>query len=317
MPAMNAREMLMKAAREGYAVGAFNVTSIVQMRAAVEAAVRARSPLIVQTSVKPSQFLGPRLVVAAFRALADEAPIPLCLHLDHCTDPTYCMRCADLGYTNIMIDASKDPFEENVRKTRAVVEHCHAAGDITVEGELGTISGVEDQVAVVEDEAALCSPELALRFIEETGLMRNGFSFQAGAGGISLAAIVFLAERMRAAGVKASFAHGGATGILVRLLEEGLLGSIVDLQSFDLEAVRSCRDNPRHIESTPFDSYGPRAAGCAANLLDVAILGATEIDLAFNVNVSTHSDGVLLHGMGGHADAAACAVFANKVLIPR
>ncbi len=170
MPAMNAREMLMKAAREGYAVGAFNVTSIVQMRAAVEAAVRARSPLIVQTSVKPSQFLGPRLVVAAFRALADEAPIPLCLHLDHCTDPTYCMRCADLGYTNIMIDASKDPFEENVRKTRAVVEHCHAAGDITVEGELGTISGVEDQVAVVEDEAALCSPELALRFIEETGV---------------------------------------------------------------------------------------------------------------------------------------------------
>jgi citrate lyase subunit alpha/citrate CoA-transferase len=112
---------------------------------------------------------------------------------------------------------------------------------------------------------------------------------------------------MRAKGVKASFAHGGATGILVRLLEEGLLGSIVDLQSFDLEAVRSCRDNPRHIESTPFDSYGPRAAGCAANLLDVAILGATEIDLDFNVNVSTHSDGVLLHGMGGHADAAACA----------
>jgi len=153
----------------------------------------------------------------------------------------------------------------------------------------------------------LAVAELTARFIEETGIMRDGFSFQAGAGGISLAAIVFLAERMRAKGVKASFAHGGATGILVRLLEEGLLGSIVDLQSFDLEAVRSCRDNPRHIESTPFDSYGPRAAGAAANLLDVAILGATEIDLDFNVNVSTHSDGVLLHGMGGHADAASCA----------
>ncbi len=85
------------------------------------------------------------------------------------------------------------------------------------------------------------------------------------------------------------------------------MGSIIDLQSFDLEAVRSCRDNPRHIESTPFDSYGPRAAGCAANMLDVALLGATEIDLDFNVNVSTHSDGLLLHGIGGHADAAACA----------
>ena len=149
--------------------------------------------------------------------------------------------------------------------------------------------------------------ELAARFIHETGIMRDGFSFQAGAGGISLAATVALAERMRKSGVKASFAHGGATGILVSLLEEGLIGSIIDLQSFDLEAVRSCRDNPRHIESTPFDSYGPRAAGCVANMLDVALLGATEIDLDFNVNVNTHSDGRLLHGIGGHADAAACA----------
>lgn len=149
--------------------------------------------------------------------------------------------------------------------------------------------------------------ELAARFIEETGIMRDGFSFQAGAGGISLAATVALAERMRRSGVKASFAHGGATGILVGLLEEGLIGSLIDLQSFDLEAVRSCRENPRHIESTPFDSYGPRAAGCVANMLDVALLGATEVDLDFNVNVNTHSDGLLLHGIGGHADAAACA----------
>jgi len=149
--------------------------------------------------------------------------------------------------------------------------------------------------------------ELTARFIEETGVMRDGFSFQAGAGGISLAATVFLAERMRARGVKASFAHGGATGVLVGLLKEGLLGSIVDLQSFDLEAVRSCRDNARHIESTPFDSYGPRAAGSAASMLDVAMLGATEVDLDFNVNVNTHSDGLLLHGIGGHTDAAASA----------
>jgi citrate lyase, alpha subunit len=149
--------------------------------------------------------------------------------------------------------------------------------------------------------------ELTARFIEETGIMREGFSFQAGAGGISLAATVFLADRMRRKGIKASFAQGGGTGILVRLLEEGLVGSILDLQSFDLEAVASCRENPRHIESTPFDSYGPCAAGCAANMLDVAVLGATEVDLGFNVNVNTHSDGILLHGIGGHADAAAAS----------
>lgn len=149
--------------------------------------------------------------------------------------------------------------------------------------------------------------DLTARFIEAAGLMKEGFSFQAGAGGISLAATVSLAARMRAAGVKASFAHGGATKILVDLLAEGLLGSIVDLQSFDLDAVRSCAANPRHIESDPYASYGPRSAGCVANMLDVAILGATEVDLDFNVNVNTHSDGQLLHGIGGHTDAAASA----------
>lgn len=149
--------------------------------------------------------------------------------------------------------------------------------------------------------------DLTARFIEAAGLMHEGFSFQAGAGGISLAATIFLAERMRRAGVKASFAHGGATKVLVDLLKEGLLSSIVDLQSFDLDAVRSCAENPLHVASDPFISYGPRSAGCVASMLDVAILGATEIDLGFNVNVVTHSDGLLLHGIGGHSDAAASA----------
>jgi citrate lyase subunit alpha/citrate CoA-transferase len=148
---------------------------------------------------------------------------------------------------------------------------------------------------------------LAAAFAEGTGILHEGFSFQAGAGGISLATVASLAERMRERGIKASFAHGGATGILVGMLEEGILGSIVDLQSFDLEAVRSCRDNPRHIESSPFTSYGPQGSGCVASMLDLAILGATEVDLDFNVNVNTHSDGRLLHGIGGHQDAAASA----------
>jgi citrate lyase subunit alpha/citrate CoA-transferase len=166
---------------------------------------------------------------------------------------------------------------------------------------------VSGSTKLTRSPTQLLIADLTARFIEETGIMREGFSFQAGAGGISLAATVCLAERMRKKGVRASFAHGGGTGVLVGLLEEGLVSSILDLQSFDLEAVRSCRENPRHIESTPFDSYGPHAAGCAANMLDVAILGATEVDLDFNVNASTHSDGLLLHGIGGHADAAASA----------
>ncbi len=164
---------------------------------------------------------------------------------------------------------------------------------------------VSGTTRLTKSPTQLLIAEYTAQFIEDSGIMKEGFSFQAGAGGISLAANVFLAERMRKKGVKASFAHGGANQILVDMLKEGLLGAIIDLQSFDLAAVQSCRDNPRHIESTPHTSYNLHAKGCLANQLDVAILGATEIDLDFNVNVNTHSDGLLLHGIGGHSDAAA------------
>lgn len=163
---------------------------------------------------------------------------------------------------------------------------------------------VSGTTCLTHSPTQLLIADLASRFVEETGIMKEGFSFQAGAGGISLAAVAAVAERMRRRGIKASYAHGGATGILVKLLEEGLLGAIIDIQSFDLEAVRSGRENPRHIESTPFDSYGPQGAGCSANMLDFSLLGATEIDLDFNVNVNTHSDGMLRHGIGGHQDVA-------------
>jgi tagatose 1,6-diphosphate aldolase GatY/KbaY len=170
MPVVSARQMLIDAATHGYAVGAFNVTNIIQMQAVVEAAVARRAPLIVQTSVTPAKFLRPKVIVAAFRALCDDAPVPACLHLDHCTDADYCKHCADLGYTNIMFDGSKLDFDENVRVTRDVVEHCHGQGDITVEGELGTVSGVEDQVRVAETEAELCDPARSMEFVERTGV---------------------------------------------------------------------------------------------------------------------------------------------------
>jgi tagatose 1,6-diphosphate aldolase GatY/KbaY len=166
----SARDMLSKAAREGYCVGAFNVTNIIQMEGVVEAAEEERAPLIVQTSLTPARFIGPEVFAAVYRVLAEEAAIPVCLHLDHCDDVDFCKRCADAGYTNIMIDASKQPFEENVRQTREVVEYCHALGDITVEGELGTVAGVEDQVKVTEDEAQLCDPQQALEFVDRTGV---------------------------------------------------------------------------------------------------------------------------------------------------
>ena len=170
MAIVNAREMLLKATEEKYSVGAFNITNIIQMEAVVEAAVEKKSPLIIQTSVTPSKFLKPKVLAAVYRTLAESAPIPICLHLDHCTDVDFCRTCADAGYTNIMIDASKQIYEENISQTKEVSDYCHRVGDISVEGELGTVSGVEDQIKIAENEAALCDPETAVRFVEETGI---------------------------------------------------------------------------------------------------------------------------------------------------
>jgi ketose-bisphosphate aldolase len=170
MSIVNAKEMLLKATNEKYAVGAFNITNLIQMEAVVEAAVNKKAPLIIQTSVTPSKFLTPIVLAAIYKTLAESAPIPICLHLDHCTDVEYCKECADAGYTNIMIDASKQIFQENIIQTREVCDYCHSIGDISVEGELGTVSGIEDQVKVAEDDAALCDPEQALQFVDETGV---------------------------------------------------------------------------------------------------------------------------------------------------
>jgi len=166
----SAKEMLLKASKEKYAVGAFNITSVVQMVAVIEAAVEKNTPVIIQTSVTPAKFLKPEVVVAVFRALAQSVSIPVCLHLDHCTDVDFCKKCADLGYTNIMFDGSHLDFEENIRLTREVSDYCHNVGDITVEGELGTVSGVEDQIKVASDEAQLCDPEKSLEFLERSGI---------------------------------------------------------------------------------------------------------------------------------------------------
>ena len=170
MSVVNAKDLLLKATEEHYAVGAFNVTNIIQMEAVVEAAVNKKAPLIIQASVSPSKFLGPNVIAAAYRTLAESVPIPICLHLDHSTDVEFCKECADAGYTNIMIDASKQVFEENVKQTKEVCDYVHKLTNKSVEGELGTVSGVEDQIKVAENEAALCDPDKAVEFVERTGV---------------------------------------------------------------------------------------------------------------------------------------------------
>ena len=154
--------------------------------------------------------------------------------------------------------------------------------------------------------------ELAAQFLRDAGIMRNGFSFQAGAGGITLAFVEFLRKMMREAKVTARFVRGGSTRYLVEMLEEGLTEYILDGQTFDLDAVRSIATHPRHIATSPFTSYNFHGKGNFASMVDAVVLGATEVDVDFNANVVTHSDGKLAHGIGGWQDclAAGCTILA-------
>ncbi len=141
--------------------------------------------------------------------------------------------------------------------------------------------------------------EFIAQFLRDAGIMRDGFSFQAGAGGIALAFVSYLKQMMKQAGVKARFVRGGSTKFLVEMLEEGLTDYILDGQTFDLDGVRSIASNPRHIATSPFTSYNYHGKGNFASMVDAVVLGATEVDANFNANVVTHSDGRLLHGIGG------------------
>jgi citrate lyase subunit alpha / citrate CoA-transferase len=154
--------------------------------------------------------------------------------------------------------------------------------------------------------------EYAARFLRDSGIMRNGFSFQAGAGGISLAFVDFLRQMMREEQVSARFVRGGSTRYLVEMLEDGLTEYILDGQAFDLDAIRSIATNPRHIATSPFTSYNFHGKGNFASMVDAVVLGATEVDLSFNANVVTHSDGRLAHGIGGWQNclAAGCTILA-------
>ncbi len=156
------------------------------------------------------------------------------------------------------------------------------------------------------NEKHLTIAKQVIQIAEAAGYVKNGMSFQAGAGGVSLAATQFLNEHMTEKNLTGSFLHGGTTAAAVELLEAGLFNRIYDGQSFDLVAANSLRNNPCHIESSADNSYNIwKPGGPIASYVDVVALGATEVDVNFNVNVNTFSNGILANGIGGHTDAAA------------
>ena len=155
-----------------------------------------------------------------------------------------------------------------------------------------------------------CTSRSWPRVVEVSGLLTDGFSFQTGAGGISLAVASRLATVMGRRGVRGSFGAGGITGMIVEMLEAGLFRTLLDVQCFDLRAVESFCTNPAHQMMTASMYADPSNRGAVVNRLDCMILGAAQIDVGFNVNVSTSTDGRIIGGSGGHSDTAAGAKLA-------
>lgn len=174
----------------------------------------------------------------------------------------------------------------------------------------GIVSGT---TRITRDPVGLLIARYAAEVIRHSGLLKDGFSFQTGAGGASLAVTRYLAPIMKELGVKGSFGLGGITGYMVDMLQEGYFQKLLDVQCFDLKAVESIRDNPSHQEISAVRYASPDAKTAAVNNLDAVILGATQVDEGFNVNVHTDSNGFIMGGSGGHSDTAAGAKLAMIV----
>lgn len=174
----------------------------------------------------------------------------------------------------------------------------------------GIVSGT---TKITKDPVGLKIAKMCSKAMDASGLVKDGMSFQTGAGGISLAVAAELKDIMKNKNIQGSFAAGGITGYIVDMLQEGLFRNLFDVQCFDLKAVESCGSNPKHMRMSASLYGNPHNKGGVVNNLDIMILGATEIDTDFNVNVTTGSDGDIMGGSGGHSDTAAGAKLAIVV----
>lgn len=169
MPLVNLNEIMERAEREKYAVGAFNCNNMEIVQAIVEAAVEENSPVIIQASQGAIKYAGLDYIIALVRTAADNNDIPICLHLDHGTDFNQVKDCIDRGFSSVMYDGSQHSLEENIRITKEVLEIARTK-NVSVEGELGKIGGTEDDVHVDEADANYTDPEEAKRYVDETGI---------------------------------------------------------------------------------------------------------------------------------------------------
>jgi len=169
MPLVSMSEILPQAKANKYAVGQFNMNNLEFTQAIIDASIEENSPVIFGVSEGAMRYMGLDYTVAMAKVAAERASVPVALHLDHGSSFEVVMKCIQAGFSSVMFDGSHYPLEENIRLTKKVVEAAHAVG-VSVEGELGTIGGVEDDLNVADEDAKLAKPEEAIRFWQETGV---------------------------------------------------------------------------------------------------------------------------------------------------
>ena len=235
----------------------------------------------------------------------------------NCTGKIGRSACGSLGYA--FADA------EYAKKTIIITDGlCEKLEEPSIDGkfvdfvvcadEIGDPRGiVSGTTTITRDPVGLIMARDAADVIKYSGLLKEGFSFQTGAGGASLAAAKFLMDIMLEEKIRGSFGLGGITGYMVDMLRAGCFEELRDVQCFDLKAVESIRTDPRHHEIGAFEYASPANGHAWVNSLDAVILGATEIDTDFNVNVHTDSAGIIMGGSGGHGDTAAGAKLAMVI----
>ena len=161
--------MFKKAYAGGYAVGAFNINNMEIIQAITEAAAEEKSPVILQVSAGARKYAKPAYLMALAKAAVEDTGVDFALHLDHGADFEICKSCIDGGFTSVMIDGSKYSFEENIALTKKVVDHAHAHG-VVVEGEIGKLAGIEDDVHVAAEDSTYTRPEEVEEFVSRTGV---------------------------------------------------------------------------------------------------------------------------------------------------
>ena len=168
MPLVNSRELFKRAYKEGYALGAFNVNNMEIIQGIVEGATAEHAPLILQVSAGARKYANHIYLMKLIEAAVETSGLPIVVHLDHGPDFETCKSCIDGGFTSVMIDGSHLSFDENIKLTRQVVEYAHDR-DVTVEGELGRLAGVEDDIKVTSEDSSYTRPEDVEEFVTRTG----------------------------------------------------------------------------------------------------------------------------------------------------